>query len=236
MSQLSNLHQTYLDYLRMKVHNPGGKFITPTDEDAALNEASLTVASRLGGLLQYLDRSVALVANQNDYTLPDQYRQVLYLEIADTTVTPTKFLHVDVVRYQDFRVLGKPTTSGAYLAYFEPERNNLHIEPAPTAAQAGLFFWIVVRGLPQRIFIAAAPPNTAALVALYDGDLAQIAAVTKEAASILRLKSRDVPESDALHARAMENVEDAAVVEHVKNMATHASVGRHTPLSKLRRF
>lgn len=232
MPQITNTHGLYLQHLRMKVHNPSKVFITTPDEDAALNEAAINVASRLGGLA-FIDRTLTTTAGQSDYTVSTSYRAIRYLEIADTSVTPNTITTVDVVRYEDFRRLNTPQASDKTYAYFVPETNNLHIEPAP--ATTGLQLWLLVWGMPNRI-IAATAGQTSFATTLYDGDLAQLSAITTEAASLLRMKSRDLPESNGLHERANEATEAAAVVESMKNMISKAQVGRHTPNTNLRSF
>jgi hypothetical protein len=213
----------YLALLRTKVLNPSGKYITPADELNALNEAAITVASKLGGLK--LVASAVTTANVSDYIFPNSVEGPLYLEIEDTTVTPSTFSRIDVTSYSLFRSLRtEPVFSGTF-AWFDPNTKILHVEPAPLLDNLNLR--LVYRGLPSEIL--------GGVTTLYDGDVSQMAAITTEAASILRMRTRDMQESEILHNRALQNVEDAGQIEAVRNQTTRVGVGRHTPMSRLKR-
>lgn len=225
MPTLSNGMDAYLSMLRTKVVNMGQKFITPADELNALNEAALTVASKLGGL-KFVDASQVTVANSDTVILPNTVEQVQYLELIDTSVTPNVVSFVDVVDYKMYRAINYATPTTNQFAWFDPNTKILTISPAPLTA--GLVVRALCYGMPSVIVGGGA-------TTLYDGDVGQMSAITTEAASIIRMRTRDIQEMGILHNRALESVEDAAAVMARQNQVTRVGVGRHTPLSRLRK-
>lgn len=225
MPTVSNGMDKYLSVLRTKVVNSGGKFITPADELNALNEAAITVAAKLGGL-KFVDSSQVTVAGSSSIQMPNTVETVLYLELIDTTVTPNTVTFVDVVDYQFFRALNYPSDTSNQFAWFDPNTKVLTIAPAPT--KSAVTVRVVCHGLPNEILGTS--------VALYDGDVVQMAAITTEAAAILRGRTRDLGEMSMLHARANESVEDAANIMSRQNQVTRVGVGRARNLNRLRKI
>lgn len=225
MAILNNNQDAYYRILRSWAYNPGQKFVSAQDEADAINAAAITVASRLGGI-SYIDATLRTAAGVSDYAVPNNIFKVKYLEIIDTTVTPNVPYFIDVVSYEQFRAINWSEASRDQFAYFDPETNNLHIEPAPTTSS--LTIKMLAWGLPNEL-------QRGSLV-LYDGDISQVNAVCKEAVANIRIKTRDVQESQILHQRAMESVEDAGIMGSVQKQTKRVRVGRNLPLTRLRRF
>ena len=225
MPTLNNNQDAYFRILRSWAFNPGQKFVTAQDEADAINAAAITVASRLGGI-SFVDSSLRTAAGVQDYTVPNNIFKIKYLEIIDTTVTPNVSYFIDVVGYEQFRAINWAAASADQFAYFDPETNNLHIEPAPTTNN--LTIKMLAWGMPNELFRGS--------VVLYDGDVSQVNAICKEAVANVRIKTRDVGEANALHQRAMESVEDAGIVDSMRKAVTRVHVGRNLPLNRLRRF
>lgn len=227
MPTLPKTHQRYLDALQMLVYNPGKRFISEAEELLALNQGALFVASELGGIF-FIDNSMTLPVGQNTLTVPDNIYDIRYLELV-TAASPETVEFIDVVPYEDFRVLGfgsEPDGSKARFAYFIPETNQLVIQPA----------WDGAADVPVRLLCWGMPNELTNSVLLYDGNIEQINAIVFEAASILRMKTRDGAESERLHQRALQAIESAATVNSLRKRLKRVNVGRHTPQTRLRRF
>lgn len=225
MPSMSNAQGKYFEVFRSLVFNPGQKFLTQADEVNYINSAAVNIASRLGGILYVLTAGVT-IASQADYTLPNTVKKIRYLELVDTTVTPNTVTFIDVVPYEQFRRINDPDASSYPFAWFRPETGVLHIEPAPTTS--GLEIRLLCWGMPNALYDGS--------TTLFDGDLAQLNAITQEAASLARIKTRDLEEAALLHQRAMESCEAAAAMISGNNQVEKLNVGRHTHLTRLRRF
>lgn len=225
MPTLSNSHDQYFQMLETLVYNPGRKFITAADESNAINQAAITVAGKLGGIWYNFPVAV-LAANQTDFIIPDNtIMRIRYAEIIDNN-TGQVVDFFDVVSYEQFRVINFQQQSDNYFAYYEPSSQLLHIQPGVPLTTYTVR--LLCYGFPNLLV-----QNSAVL---YDGDIGQMSAICKEAASLLRIKTRDMEESTGLHNKALEAVDDAAVMQSQSRRVGRIQVGRHTPLSRMKRF
>ncbi len=207
----------YVQRLRGIVFNKSQKFITAQQELDALNEAAIQVASELGGL-QFTDTSLVTVLGQADYTVPNTWLQVYFLELVSFAGTPQekaeKVFVTPYPRLQDFSS-GSQTPPGlSRYATFNRNARILHIEPAPEIA--GKVIRAQVFGMPNEFL------NTNSLV---DGPIEQMKAICYMAASSLRDLTRDTQEAVKLASDAREAIERAVMARSKMNRVGQIPVG-----------
>lgn len=228
MPTLPNGTTQLLALLDTLVFNPGNKFISMPDKENAVNAAALYVANQLGGIF-YIDQSLTTDATNTRYFIvPNNIYRIEYLELVDQTVTPESTQVIDVIPLEQARAINSPQTSEAVFAYFHPDSSELHFtqDLPPNRVIRMLAF-----GMPNFISISGGGGPIS-----LDSNVDQMQAIAYEAASILRTRTRDVEESQALHMRAVEYIESAAKANSARRQVSKLAVGRHTPLTRLRRF
>lgn len=238
MATFPNTKVNYLNAFNSLVPNPGKRFITGQDELNFLNQAALTIAAELGGLEYYYDFQP--VGEQQEYTLPNhiiQVRSPAYdIDYINSGIEAVAYLDVLTWNEADAfksNVEDDPATPAEYpdrVLRYDAHTRILRVLP-PFEGTAGVAIpdktvRLMCWGNPQEFF--------ANDVVLHDGDVNQMNAVALEAASLARIRSRDIQESQFLHARAMEAADNAAKAKSIKNRITRVRMGQDTPNSRWR--
>ena len=222
MPTVANSLQTYLDALDQMIPEVGQRFIKAEHRIIALNRAAIKVAGKLGGLKFFY--TTPITVDVKDQVLADHITNVGTTIYMVTNIDPIALTEdrdfYNVVDKHEFHAL-RAKDSTLKLAYYQRENGNiLHIDPV--IAVAGNIE-MVAYGLPEDYSVDT-----------LSTDISQLNAIVEEAASILRIRSRDFQEVGLLHQLAKESVEDAAMMESRKNETDRIQMAQNSPRSRLR--